>query len=134
LAVEGHLLRRSRIRAGDIVDGQDKDTMDVTKAAAPANNNRDCAKRLERKRAWATQMGAANDGYEASYRELLGLLAAVLRTVVERGFKRAGVAAGETEDAVQETLLAIHLKRHTWRRDEPIGPPGFSRSRATNYN
>ncbi|MEO6185187.1 MAG: sigma-70 family RNA polymerase sigma factor, partial [Steroidobacteraceae bacterium] len=28
----------------------------------------------------------------------------------------------DVEDVVQETLLAIHLKRHTWRTAEPIGP------------
>ncbi|TAF12676.1 MAG: sigma-70 family RNA polymerase sigma factor [Alphaproteobacteria bacterium] len=26
------------------------------------------------------------------------------------------------EDAVQETLLAIHAKRHTWQPDRPFGP------------
>jgi DNA-directed RNA polymerase specialized sigma24 family protein len=28
----------------------------------------------------------------------------------------------DPEDVVQETLLAIHMKRHTWRQDEPVGP------------
>jgi RNA polymerase sigma-70 factor (ECF subfamily) len=28
----------------------------------------------------------------------------------------------DPEDVVQETLLAIHLKRHTWRIDTPVTP------------
>ena len=28
----------------------------------------------------------------------------------------------KAEDAVQETLLAVHLKRHTWDETQPIGP------------
>jgi RNA polymerase sigma-70 factor (ECF subfamily) len=35
---------------------------------------------------------------------------------------RAGLPAGEAEDAVQETLLAIHLKRHTWDVSQPLTP------------
>ena len=29
---------------------------------------------------------------------------------------------GDLEDVVQETLLAIHVKRHTWRVDAPLIP------------
>src|SRR3546814_13079632 len=28
----------------------------------------------------------------------------------------------DPEDIVQETLLAIHMKRHTWRDDAPVTP------------
>src|SRR5262249_33223887 len=28
----------------------------------------------------------------------------------------------DAEDVVQEVLLAIHLKRHTWMRDQPFSP------------
>jgi RNA polymerase sigma-70 factor (ECF subfamily) len=35
---------------------------------------------------------------------------------------RAGLREADAEDVVQETLLAIHLKRHTWRDTERIGP------------
>lgn len=67
-------------------------------------------------------MRAAMDGDQAAYRSLLVSLAHALRSTVRRGFARAGLAADEVEDVVQETLLAVHLKRHTWRRDETIGP------------
>jgi RNA polymerase sigma-70 factor (ECF subfamily) len=41
-----------------------------------------------------------------------------------RGFARRKVVRGgiEPEDIVQETLLAINMKRHTWRDDGPITP------------
>jgi RNA polymerase sigma-70 factor (ECF subfamily) len=66
-------------------------------------------------------MGAAVDGDAASYCELLESLAAVLRETVRRGCERARIGNSEVEDIVQEILLAIHLKRHTWRREDPIG-------------
>ena len=77
---------------------------------------------LERERDWALLMGAAVDGDLASYRQLLGSLAATLRQTVRRGCERARVGNADVEDIVQDILLAIHLKRHTWRRDDPIGP------------
>ena len=76
---------------------------------------------LERDRHWALLMEASIDGDAASYRELLESLAAVLRETVRRGCERARIGNSEVEDIVQEILLAIHLKRHTWRREDPIG-------------
>ena len=77
---------------------------------------------LHRERDWAVLMGAALDGDLASYRQLLGNLAATLRQTVRRGCERARVGNADIEDIVQDILLAIHLKRHTWRRGDPIGP------------
>lgn len=41
-----------------------------------------------------------------------------------RGFARRRIAYGgiDPEDIVQETLLAIHLKRHTWQSGAPVMP------------
>ena len=42
-----------------------------------------------------------------------------------RGIARsrgAGLGPEECEDIVQETLLAIHQKRHTWREDMAVRP------------
>jgi RNA polymerase sigma-70 factor (ECF subfamily) len=33
-----------------------------------------------------------------------------------------GQSGIDAEDIVQETLLAIHVKRHTWRDDSPVTP------------
>ncbi|MET4700520.1 RNA polymerase sigma-70 factor (ECF subfamily) [Constrictibacter sp. MBR-5] len=65
-------------------------------------------------------MTAALDGDAAAYRALLQDIAPAVRATVRRVF---GTGYGaEIEDVVQETLLAIHLKRHTWRMGEPLGP------------
>jgi RNA polymerase sigma-70 factor (ECF subfamily) len=67
-------------------------------------------------------MRAAIAGDEGAYRKLLEDLAHVLRGVVRRGFASAGVARNDVEDVVQDVLLAIHLKRHTWDSSMPLGP------------
>jgi RNA polymerase sigma-70 factor (ECF subfamily) len=71
---------------------------------------------------WALLMRAAIDGDSTAYRRLLASLTPVLRTVTRRNCARIGLDGGEAEDIVQEVLLAIHLKRHTWDVDRPFGP------------
>lgn len=71
---------------------------------------------------WGDLMRAANVGDTAAYNRLLTSLAPALRSVARRGLVRAGLAAEEAEDIVQEVLLAIHLKRHTWDPKAPLGP------------
>jgi RNA polymerase sigma-70 factor (ECF subfamily) len=66
-------------------------------------------------------MRAANAGDEAAYTRLLASLAPVLRAIARR--RLAGTRlVSDFEDVVQETLLAIHLKRHTWDETRPFGP------------
>jgi RNA polymerase sigma-70 factor (ECF subfamily) len=77
---------------------------------------------LNREEEWAALMRAAIDGDAASYRQLLDQLSRSLRAATRRGFAQAGAALNDVEDVVQETLLAIHLKRHTWNSDQPLGP------------
>ncbi len=48
--------------------------------------------------------------------------AQALRPLVRRGMYRAGASPAETEDVVQDILIAVHLKRHTWDDTRPIGP------------
>ncbi len=67
-------------------------------------------------------MRAAMSGDAAAYNRLLTSLAPAIRSVARRGLARAGLAVEEAEDVVQETLLAIHLKRHTWDPSMPLGP------------
>jgi RNA polymerase sigma factor (sigma-70 family) len=78
--------------------------------------------RRESEEAWAVLMRAAVNGDAGAYRQLLASLAPVLRATARRNCARVGLDSGEAEDVVQETLLAIHLKRHTWDLDRPIGP------------
>jgi RNA polymerase sigma-70 factor, ECF subfamily len=71
---------------------------------------------------WALLMRAGNAGDAQSYRKLLLLLTPVLRAGARRGLASAGMADTDAEDVVQETLLAIHLKRQSWDEDAPFGP------------
>lgn len=64
----------------------------------------------------------ANDGDAFAYRSFLERLAPFVRGMARRGIGRIGTPLADLEDAVQETLLAVHLKRHTWDETQPIGP------------
>jgi RNA polymerase sigma-70 factor (ECF subfamily) len=75
----------------------------------------------EREVEWADLMRAANSGDNAAYERVLRLLAPALRTFAGRAVARTRTQV-DAEDIVQETLIAIHLKRHTWIESEPIGP------------
>ena len=67
-------------------------------------------------------MRAANRDDKASYHRLLHELAPVLRGMINRGFARYGLGFEDVEDVVQETLLALHLKRHTWDEHRAFFP------------
>lgn len=62
---------------------------------------------------------AAIAGDERSYAAFLEKVAIMIRS-----FVRPKIAHGafDAEDVVQDTLLAIHLKRHTWITDAPVMP------------
>lgn len=70
----------------------------------------------------ADLLRAANRGNATAYRRLLELLAPRLRALVRRGLARARRSDSDCEDIVQETLLAIHLKRATWDESQPLMP------------
>lgn len=76
----------------------------------------------DREAEWAALMRAALGGDRAAYRDLLVALAPVLRVAARQGCLRFGLGIAEAEDVVQETLLALHLKRQTWDSGQPIGP------------
>ena len=63
---------------------------------------------------------SALEGDEAAYAEFLRLAASQIRPVARR--KLGSGSGADPEDIVQETLLAIHLQRHTWRPDAPVLP------------
>ena len=67
-------------------------------------------------------MLAAVGGDAKSYKVLLETLPGVLRSITRRGYARFGVEPNDVEDVVQEVLLAIHLKRHTWKVGAPVAP------------
>lgn len=63
-------------------------------------------------------MAAAQDGDAKAYERLLEELLPEVRSLVRR--RLADDAA--VEDVVQNTLLAIHRSRHTYRPERPFGP------------
>lgn len=71
---------------------------------------------------WGDLMRAALDGDEAAYRLLLQELARYCRAHVQGRLARSGRGNADCEDIVQETLLAVHLKRSTWDRGRPFAP------------
>ena len=76
----------------------------------------------EREEEWAHLMRGAIAGDIAAYHRFLMAVAPFLRATARRQFVRLGGAGGDPEDIVQEVLLAIHLKRHTWDQQRAIGP------------
>lgn len=62
-------------------------------------------------------MAAAQNGHGGAYRRLLGEVSEWLT----RYFQRR-LPAGEVDDAVQETLLGVHRRRHTYDPQSPFGP------------
>lgn len=67
-------------------------------------------------------MRAARQGDDEAYRRLLVRVATWLRGTARRGLAAAGRPRDDSEDVVQETLLAMHLKRDTWDDSQPIEP------------
>ena len=69
---------------------------------------------------WSNLLRAANKGDTAAYASFLAALAPVLRGIVRA--RAGGIDAALREDIVQEVLLTVHLKRHTWADDRPVRP------------
>ncbi len=68
----------------------------------------------------ANWLRTALNGDQAAYRRFLLDI-----TPVVRGIVRARLVTQDrqiVEDVLQEVLLAIHAKRHTWEQDQPVLP------------
>jgi RNA polymerase sigma-70 factor (ECF subfamily) len=78
---------------------------------------------------WTDLMRLANAGDDAAYHRLLKAVTPVLRAAARRGLARAGQPADQSEDIVQDILLAVHLKRHTWDENAPFAPWLFAIAR-----
>ena len=63
-------------------------------------------------------------GDSGAHRELLGMLGRYLR-----GYFARRIGAAEVEDLVQETLLAVHLKRDSYDRSLPFTPWAYALAR-----
>jgi len=78
---------------------------------------------------WTDLMRSANTGDNAAYHNLLKAVTPVLRAATRRGLARAGQPVDQSEDIVQEILLAVHLKKHTWDANAPFAPWLFTIAR-----
>lgn len=67
----------------------------------------------------ARMFRAALAGDEKAYGDFLSRAAALVRAFARRRVGQSGI---DPEDVVQETLIALHLKRHTWRTDAAVTP------------
>lgn len=66
------------------------------------------------------------DGDASAHRELLSNLAGLLRAFYAR---RMGREAVEVEDLVQETLIAVHTRRISYSRNQPLTPWVYAMAR-----
>ena len=83
----------------------------------------------EREDEWTGLMRSAMSGDSAAYHRLLKAITPVLRAAARRGLARAGQPVDQSEDIVQDILLAVHLKRHTWDANAPFAPWLFAIAR-----
>ena len=67
-------------------------------------------------------MLAGLEGDDASYKRLLSRLSAYLRSYFNGQFARMGRSPADAEDLVQETLVALHTRRHTYDRSQLLTP------------
>ena len=69
---------------------------------------------------WATLLKAANAGDGRAYARFLHTVTPVIRGIVRA--RGRCLPPDQHEDIVQDVLLGLHLKRHTWAQDYPVRP------------
>jgi RNA polymerase sigma-70 factor, ECF subfamily len=75
-----------------------------------------------REERWAEAMRAERRGDAAAYQCLLAEIAEVLRRLIRARLARLGLNVSDAEDLVQEVLIGLHTKRHTWDEGRPFLP------------
>lgn len=91
--------------------------MPIGAPSAPTTRRRDCEAAPVMPNTWGALMEAAQSGHGGAYRRLLTEISPWLH----RYFRRR-LPHGDVDDAVQETLLAIHRRRHTFDPRQPLEP------------
>jgi RNA polymerase sigma-70 factor, ECF subfamily len=71
---------------------------------------------------WAEAMRAERQGDAAAYERLLKEIVDLLRRLIRYRLAQLGLSGHETEDLVQEVLIGLHIKRHTWDSRRPFLP------------
>jgi RNA polymerase sigma-70 factor (ECF subfamily) len=67
-------------------------------------------------------MLAGLDGDAVAHKALLEALSGALRAYFKQQLTRIGKGPADTEDLVQETLIAVHTRRHTYDRSQLLTP------------
>jgi RNA polymerase sigma-70 factor, ECF subfamily len=75
-----------------------------------------------REERWAEALRAERRGDAAAYQCLLAEIAEVLRRLIRARLARLGLNVSDAEDLVQEILIGLHTKRHTWDEGRPFLP------------
>lgn len=76
----------------------------------------------DRELKWAGAMRAERVGDVATYEHFLREFSTSLRRIVAVHLRRLGLNATETEDVVQEVLIAVHSRRRHWDTARPLIP------------
>jgi RNA polymerase sigma factor (sigma-70 family) len=76
----------------------------------------------EREQRWAEAMRAERRGEAVAYERMLREVATALRRSLAPRLVRVSLGAHEAEDLVQEILIGLHRKRHTWDPARPFLP------------
>lgn len=71
---------------------------------------------------WAEAMRAERRGDAVAYERLLKEIAVMLRRLIRSRLAKFDLRVDETEDVVQEVLIGLHGKRHTWDDTRPFMP------------
>jgi len=71
---------------------------------------------------WAEAMRAERRGDAIAYERMLKEVATAQRRSLAPRLVRVGLGAHEAEDLVQEILIGLHRKRHTWDPARPFLP------------
>ena len=107
-----------------------KPRIDVPRNKSKDESNSDVGLLVhERRDEWTDLMRSAIGGDGSAYHSVLKSVTPVLRAAMRRGLARAGQPVDQSEDIVQDILLAVHLKRHTWDIDAPFAPWLFAIAR-----
>jgi RNA polymerase sigma-70 factor, ECF subfamily len=77
---------------------------------------------VTREEDWAAAMRAERRGDGDAYRRLLIEIASVLRRIIRARLGRLGLNPSNVEDLVQEVLIGLHTKRHSWDESRPFLP------------
>ena len=75
-----------------------------------------------REMSWAEAMRAERRGDAVAYARLLEEISTLLRRLVRYRLAQMGLNVHETEDLVQDVLMGLHTKRHTWDENRAFLP------------